>query len=252
MEERFWEAAKNGDAKEEEAILREVPTVDVNWGNELSFSWTALHVAAEKGHSAIVSMLLVHPNINVNAEDRDGNTPFLAACFGGYTSCVRLLLKDPRVKVNEPNEGGYTALSWATQKGHLDVIKWIASEREMDLVSPDVLAVAREENQAEVVTLLERFQENPVETTHAVRVELGCLEELAAEIFALVVFISDGLLQVGGGDQSTTPTGRFFSMGRRLPLELQMILCYRAVGSAKEMILAMASEAAFRNLAERI
>ena len=37
--------------------------------------------------------------------------------------------------------------------------------------------------------------ENPEETRHAMKVELGLFEGLAAEMKALVVFVSDGLLQ---------------------------------------------------------
>jgi len=50
------------------------------------------------------------------------------------------------------------------------------------------------------VTLLERFKENPAETRYQVRLDLGVADEVAAEMFALVVFISDGLLQVARRD----------------------------------------------------
>ena len=90
--------------------------------------------------------------------------------------CVREMLKDSRVNVNEPDGDGHAPLWDAAVGGRLDVIKWwIASG---------------------VVTLLERFKENPVETRHAMRVELGLIDEVAAEMFALVVFVSDGLLQI--------------------------------------------------------
>ena len=76
------------------------------------------------------------------------------------------------------------------------------------------------------------------------------IEEFAAEMFALVVFVSDGLLQVTHQDQSTPSlAARFLAMAVRLPLELQMVLCHRVVGSAKESILGRDSEPAFRNLA---
>jgi len=65
-----------------------------------------------------------------------------------------------------------------------------------------------------------------------------------------VVFVSDGLLQVK--DTITpSPTARFFSIARRLPLELQMVLCFRQVGSDKEIIRGKASEAAFKELARK-
>ena len=77
------------------------------------------------------------------------------------------------------------------------------------------------------------------------------LNELAAEVFALVVFVSDGLLQI---NETTTPSpaARFFSIARRLPLELQMVLCHHVVGSAKEIIPGKDSEVAFKELARRL
>ena len=82
------------------------------------------------------------------------------------------------------------------------------------------------------------------------RVELGFVDEMAAEMFALVVFVSDGLLQIT--DATPSPAARFFSIARRLPLELQMVLCYRQVGSCKEIIHGKDSEVAFKVLARRL
>ena len=82
------------------------------------------------------------------------------------------------------------------------------------------------------------------------RVELGLLDELAAEMFALVVFVSDGLLQIK--ETTPSPAARFFNIARSLPLELQMVLCYRQVRSAKEIIPGTEREAAFKELARRL
>ena len=140
-------------------------------------------------------------------------------------------------------------------RGRLDIIKWwIASGREIDLGTPgdvdktDAIGVAKRYGRTEVVTLLERFKENPDETRHAVRVELGWYDPAAAEVFALVVFVSDGLLQIN----STTPSpaARYFSIAAQLPLELQMVLCFCQVGSDKEIIPGNDSEVAFISLAE--
>jgi len=83
------------------------------------------------------------------------------------------------------------------------------------------------------------------------RVEVGWYDELAAEVFALVVFVSDGLLQIK--DTTTpSPAARYFSIARRLPLELQIVLCFRQVGSTKEIIPGKDSEVAFKELARRL
>jgi len=101
------------------------------------------------------------------------------------------------------------------------------------------------------VTLLERFLSDAAQAKDAVRVEVGWYDGLAAEMFALVVFVSDGLLQVK--DPTTaTPAARFFSIAKRLPLEIQMVLCFRQVGSDKEIIAGKESEVAFKELANRV
>ena len=113
----------------------------------------------------------------------------------------------------------------------------------------DAIGIARMKRKTEVVALLERFKEKPEETRHQVRVEIGWYDELA-EMFAVVVFVSDGLLEI----KDTTPSlaARFFSIAALLPLELQMVLCNRLVGSGKEIIPGKESEVAFKELARRI
>jgi len=114
----------------------------------------------------------------------------------------------------------------------------------------DAIGVAKKNGKTEVVTLLERSKENPEETRYAMRVELGFVDELAAEMFALVVFVSDGLLQVN--DTTPTPAARFFSIAAQLPLELQMVLCFPWVGLDKEIIPGKESEVAFKELAQSL
>jgi len=70
-------------------------------------------------------------------------------------------------------------------------------------------------------------------------------------MFALVVFVSDGLLQINDTTTST-PAARFFNIAAQLPLELQMVLCFRQVGSTKEIIPGKDSEVAFKELARRL
>jgi len=82
------------------------------------------------------------------------------------------------------------------------------------------------------------------------RVELGLIDP-AAEMFALVVFVSDGLLQINS-TTTPSPAARFFSIAAQLPLELQMVLCYRIVRSGKEIIPGKESEAAFKELAKSL
>ena len=78
---------------------------------------------------------------------------------------------------------------------------------------------------------------------HDLRARLGLRDSLAAEVFALTVFLCDGLLQLNPAlvtpptAASAAATTRFFSVASKLSLELQMILCQCVVGSTKQSIL---------------
>ena len=252
------DAVLSGDAKKlAELIRRQDPDFNVN-KDRSGDGRTLLHYPCGKNRSAVIPILLAHPDIDVNVKDRSGDTPFYVACVYGFTSCVGEMLKDSRVKVNEPDTNGFTPLFWAAGGGRVDIIKWwIVSGREMDLGKPgdvyktDAIGAARERGRTEVVTLLERFKKNPEKTRSKVRLEIGWYDDLAAEMFALVVFVSAGLLQIN--DTTTpSPAARFLNIARRLPLELQMVLCHRQVGSAKEIIPRKESEVAFKELARRL
>ena len=249
-------AVERGDVKELAELMRQDPGFKVNMRMR-EIERTLLHHACltDRG-SAVIPLLLAHPDIDVNLKTEFGSTSFYYACEGGRTSCVREMLKDSRVKVDEQHSNRCTPLWSAAINDHLDTIKWwIASGREMVLGESgngktDAIGAAKKYGRTEVVTLLGRFKEHPEETRHAMRVELGWYDALAAEMFALVVFVSDGLLQIN----STTPSPavRYFNIARQLPLELQTILCCRVVGSHKEIIPGIEREVAFKSLAKTL
>jgi len=72
------------------------------------------------------------------------------------------------------------------------------------------------------------------------------------EIFALVVFYSDGLLKLHAFETEKVKkkTKRFFAIAKQLPMELQMLLCHRVAGSNGFLVTIRDSEVAFRNLAK--
>ena len=130
-------AVQSGDAKKVAELMRQDPGFNVNMAVDVH-GWTLLHFAcSEESSSAMIPLLLAHPDIEVNEKNKGGWAPFYFACENGYTSCVREMLKDSRVKVNEPINRGSTPLYCAAANGCLDVIRWwIASGTEMDLGIP--------------------------------------------------------------------------------------------------------------------
>jgi len=166
-EKKLWKAADDGKVEDLRKILKKDADVDINWRSpKEAGNQTALLLACDKGHDAIIPLLLMHPDVDVNQKDREGATPFLGACVKGRTRCLQVLLQDMRVLVNEPGHG-YTPLWCVASSGNLEIIRlWIASGREMDLGQPgnpmtDAVAKAHREGRREVVDLLQRFKENP-------------------------------------------------------------------------------------------
>jgi len=173
-------AVEKGDAKKVAELIRQDPGFKVNQQDD-GYGRTLLHYACDRdSRSAVIPLLLAHPDIDVNVKDSTGWTPFYYACYHGFTSCVCEMLKDSRVKVNEPDNDGYTPLWWAAYYGFLDIIKvWIASGREMDLGKPgdvdktDAIGVAKKKGKEEVASLLERFKSDAAQTRSEIRKELG-------------------------------------------------------------------------------
>ena len=264
---QLCDAAEDGRVSDVSSLLRDHPDINVNWTNpDNDDPWTALHNASYCGHVEVVKLLLAFPDINANLKDSNGQTPLSFACESGQVSVVQLLLKDYRVDVTLADNDGRTPLWWASRYGHHEVIEWlIASGRDLgdiankkgkygwDGKDQTALEIARKKGKTEVVSVLKIFMANPAQTRRDLRVKLGVLNELAAEVFALTVFLCDDLLQLKPTSHlAATPdhaVTRFFAIAKRLPMELQMILCHRAAGSMKQNILHKDSEAAFKSLA---
>jgi len=259
VEQKLCRASEDGCVEEVLSLLSDNPGLDVNWAEPETY-WTSLHLASFYGHVEVVKLLLAHPHINVNVLTSFKCSPFLLCCDNGHTSVVQMLLKDPRVDITLEDDDNCTSLWWAAYYGHHEVIEWlIANGRDLaNLVNVKgnyfidieytALEIAREGNQTEAAAVLERFMSNPGQTRHELRVKLGVLDAMAAEVFALTVFLCDDLLQLQPTD-SCAARIKFFVIASMLPMELQMILCHRVVGSMKQTILRKDSEPAFKSLA---
>jgi len=256
MEDRLFKAISLGNTLEVKQILRQNPNIDVNRRNRKGR--TPLHEACLLGPPSIVSLLLARPDINVNIPMTNGESPFWVTCMFGRTESARLLLRDSRIKtLNSSDSQGYTALKWASFGGHIGVVEsWIASGKEIDLGTPgdfktDAIGEAKRKGHVSLAILLENFRETPEDSRHEVRARTGWYVAPAAEVFALMVFTSDGLLGLRQRHLNSA-VSKFFSIASQLPMELQMVLCYRLVGSRKCNIPVKDCEVAFKKLAKKL
>jgi len=238
-------------------FLHDNTTFDVNMKFDAR-NWTPLHWASFGGSPDVVALILSLPGILVNETCEHGWTPFWLACFHSNCDVARVLLADPRVDVDMADDYDMTPLWRASSFGSLKLIKsFIASGRDfawerkgkVDRASQRVtpLEIAAFNCHPEVVSMLNRFFADRVGTRREISLELGMPDPLAADLFATVVFLCDGFLNLRPSFVSS-PSGRFFSIVSRLPMELQMMMCWRLCGSAKQNIQSRDAEAAFRML----
>jgi ankyrin repeat protein len=95
--------------------------LDATDGNEK----TALHLAVQGGHEAVVTFLLSQGAQAINA-DSDNMTPFMSAAAGGHVGMAQLLLElQGGQGLDERDCEEKTALHWAVIGGHPEAAAWL-------------------------------------------------------------------------------------------------------------------------------
>ena len=113
------DACKNGHIDLVKKMLRYGVDVNVNdkYGN------TPLYWASMCGYTEVVKLLLAH-GADVNVKDNDGSTPLYWASSRGHTEIVKLLLAHGAdVNVNVNDKYGNTPLFCASYEGHAEIVK---------------------------------------------------------------------------------------------------------------------------------
>lgn len=114
---RLFQAVELGDEAEAAALLARYPWLATATRRGQFGRRTALHLAAERGHTAIAALLLAHGADVAARDEGDNATPLHWAAGGGHLETVRLLLErgapvDVRDDVHERGP-----LGWATALG---------------------------------------------------------------------------------------------------------------------------------------
>jgi ankyrin repeat protein len=117
----FLEAVRKADGNKvntflQDKTLRIVNTKDRNTGEG------ALHIVVKRSDPTYLSVLINQPDVNVNLQDRDGNTPLLVAAERGWEPGVTALIAK-KANVNLANNGGMTPLIRAVQIHDLDIVR---------------------------------------------------------------------------------------------------------------------------------
>ncbi|ESZ96725.1 hypothetical protein SBOR_2869 [Sclerotinia borealis F-4128] len=88
-----------------------------------------LHIAARRGHEAIVRTLLSH-HIDCNETDSDARTALIHASIDGHDHVVNLLLAHG-ARISDLDRRGRSALYWATMNQHEAVLRLLLWEYDM-------------------------------------------------------------------------------------------------------------------------
>jgi hypothetical protein len=86
----------------------------------------AIRLAAQKGHSSVVALLLADPRVNPAADD---NYAIRYASMNGHSDVVELLLADPRVDPAARNDEAYR---FASKNGHSSVVALLLADLRVD------------------------------------------------------------------------------------------------------------------------
>ena len=114
----------------------------------------ALIIALRVNADRVFAVLLQSPEIDIEVQAVNGDTPLMLASYKGKTDAVRALL----AKKAEPNRPGWTALHYAAAGGYAAIVALLLDRSAyIDAGSPNQttpLMMAAKDGHAEVVKLL--------------------------------------------------------------------------------------------------
>jgi ankyrin repeat protein len=126
-----------------EAVVRLlVNQYDVEPDSKNEGGQTPLSLAAIYSHDIVVQLLLATGKVNPEAEDTEyGQTPLSWAAVSGHTAVLKLLLTidgvDADSKSSNSSDKGRSPLSYAAERGHDTIIKLLLATRRVDPDSKD-------------------------------------------------------------------------------------------------------------------
>jgi ankyrin repeat protein len=135
---------------------------DLSW-QELLYGRTALHLAASRGHEALVSRLLLEISNTTRlpcSKDDTGRTPFFMAAENGHATVCRILMEKCGPDLDISDEFQWGVLFYAARNGHVDVVhllnEFAEGRNSCDHLGRTVLSYAAENGHVEVARLLLR------------------------------------------------------------------------------------------------
>jgi hypothetical protein len=282
-EKQLWQACTQGNLSLVKSLSADAALHNINW-KDPELERTPFYRSCSHGRASVVEFFLGEcPQVDVNARETAGATPFNAACCFGHSDVVALLLAVESVDVNEPDVYNRTPLYMTGRNGQLGVAQFLlASGRTIDTKTKSMAGndpwnnktaaemarwsgpqarwqseteedcQKRKDNCLLIAELIDAYERDPDGVCQELRRLPRIRDPHIGEVFGTVVFLSDDFLTLKAVRQPLTASEdrarRFFIIALALPMELQMVLCNRLFASGKDIVLGKHSEPAFRKL----
>jgi ankyrin repeat protein len=98
---------------------------------------TLLSQVAERGHEAIIKLLLTTGEVHLESKDNNGRTPLLWAIQNRHEAVVKLLLDTGKTDANVKDNSGWTPLWYAVRNRHKTIIKLLLDTGKIDANAKD-------------------------------------------------------------------------------------------------------------------
>lgn len=112
-------------------------TAGTNINSRCEKERTFLSLAAERGHEAVVDLLLAHHDIDPDTQDIDGRTPLSWVAEKGHNTIAEMLLARNDVAPDSRDMDDRTPLSWAAEQGHESMVRLLLACSDVDADSAD-------------------------------------------------------------------------------------------------------------------
>ena len=123
--------------------------------------WSALMMAADRGHIEVIKVFLTNKNVNCNMQDKQGMTALIAAAMNNQVESAETLLTDSNIDPNiRCGFSGKTALICAAENNYTEIVKILLANRNVDpnikdkFLGKTPLMYAAQNNHIETVKIL--------------------------------------------------------------------------------------------------